>query len=206
MTAMTESRPKTVDFIFDFGSPNAYLAWKVLPGVLARTGASVNLIPALLGGLFKLTNNQPPMAAFGPVKGKLAYERRETERFVEKHGLAAYRFNPHFPVNTLLIMRGLVAARRAGVGEAYVEAVLKAMWEDGCKMDDPEVVAEVLTAAGLDARAILEATQDPAVKAELMANTEAAAERGAFGIPTFFVGDEMFFGKDRLGQVEEELG
>ncbi|MDP9102445.1 MAG: 2-hydroxychromene-2-carboxylate isomerase [Pseudomonadota bacterium] len=196
---------KTVDFIFDFGSPNAYLSRKVLAEVAARTGARVNLIPCLLGGLFKLTNNQPPMAAFGAVKGKLAYEQLETQRFVEAHGLTAYRFNPHFPVNTLLIMRGLVAARRAGVGDAYVDAVLRAMWEDGRKMDDPEVVAQVLTAAGLDARAILEATQDPEVKAELMADTEAAAARGAFGLPTFFVGDEMFFGKERLGQVEAEL-
>jgi 2-hydroxychromene-2-carboxylate isomerase len=197
--------PKTLDFIFDFGSPNAYLSWKVLPGVLERTGANLNLIPCLLGSLFKLTNNQPPMAAFGPVKGKLDYERRETERFVAKHGLTRFRFNPHFPVNTLLIMRGLVAAQRLGLGPTYLEAVVKAMWEDGQKMDDPEVVAAVLTAAGLPAGAILEATQDPEVKAELMANTEAAAARGAFGIPTFFVGDEMFFGKERLGQVEEEL-
>jgi 2-hydroxychromene-2-carboxylate isomerase len=196
---------KTIDFIFDFGSPNAYLAWKVLPGIAARTGATVTLIPSLLGGIFKITGNQAPNQAFGGVKGKLAYEALETKRFVEKHGLKDYRFNPHFPVNTLLIMRGLVAARRAGVGDAYLEAVLKAMWEDGQKMDDPEVVAKVLTAAGLDAKAILEATQDPEVKAELMANTETAATRGAFGIPTFFVGDEMFFGKDRLGQVEEEL-
>ena len=197
---------KTVDFIFDFGSPNAYLSWKVLPAVLARTGATLNLIPCLLGGLFKITNNQSPMAAFGSVKGKLAYEQRETQRFIAKHGLTAFRPNPHFPVNTLLIMRGLVAARRMGVGDAYIEAVLKAMWEDGQKMDDPEVAAAVLTDAGLDARAILEATQDPAVKAELVANTEAAAARGAFGIPTFYVGDEMFFGKDRLSQVESELG
>lgn len=197
--------PKTLDFIFDFGSPNAYLSWKVLPGVLERTGARLNLIPCLLGGLFKLTNNQPPMAAFGPVKGKLDYERLETQRFVARHGLSKFRFNPHFPVNTLLIMRGLVAARRQGVGEAYVEAVVNAMWEDGQKMDDPQVVATVLTAAGLNAQAILEATQDPEVKAELMANTEASAARGAFGIPTFFVGEEMFFGKERLGQVEEEL-
>jgi 2-hydroxychromene-2-carboxylate isomerase len=102
-------------------------------------------------------------------------------------------------------MRGLIAAQRLGVGNAYLEGVLKAMWEDGVKMDDPAEVARVLTAAGLDAQAILEATQDPEVKAELMANTEAAAARGAFGIPSFFVGDEMFFGKDRLGQVEEEL-
>lgn len=196
---------KTLDFIFDFGSPNAYYSWKVLPGVLTRTGAQVNVIPVLLGGLFKLTGNQPPMVAFGGVKGKLAYEQLESQRFMKKHGIHAFRFNPHFPVNTLLIMRGLIAARRLGVGDAYTPAVLKAMWEDGQKMDDPAVVAGVLSAAGLDAQAILTATQDPDVKAELAANTEAAAARGAFGIPTFFVGDEMFFGKDRLGQVEEEL-
>ncbi len=196
---------KTIDFIFDFGSPNAYLAWKALPEIQARTGATVNLIPSLLGGIFKITGNQAPNQAFGGIKGKLAYEARETQRCGAQHGLKDYRFNPHFPINTLLIMRGLIAARRAGVGDAYLEAVLKAMWEDGQKMDDPAVVAEVLTKAGLDAKAILEATQDPEVKAELMANTEAAANRGAFGIPSFFVGDEMFFGKDRLGQVEEEL-
>ena len=198
---------KTVDFIFDFGSPNAYLAYKVLPGVAARTGARVNLVPCLLGGLFKLTGNQAPLTAFGSVKGKLEYERLETQRFIDKHGLRRFHFNPHFPVNTLLIMRGLLAARRANVGdgEAYLDAVLKAMWEDGKKMDDPAVVAEVLGVAGLDAKAILDATQDPDVKAERAANTNAAAARGAFGIPTFFVGDEMFFGKERLGQVEEEL-
>ena len=197
--------PRTIDFIFDFGSPNGYLSWKVLPAIAARTGATINLIPCLLGGLFKLTGNQPPMTAFGGIQGKLAYEHLETKRFVAKHGLTAFSANPHFPVNTLLIMRGLVAARRLGVGGPYLEAVLKAMWEDGRKMDDPEVVASVLTAAGLDAKAILEATQDSEVKAELMANTDAAAARGAFGIPSFFVGDEMFFGKERLGQVEEQV-
>jgi 2-hydroxychromene-2-carboxylate isomerase len=196
---------RTVDFIFDFGSPNAYLAHKVLPGVAARTGATLNLIPCLLGGLFKLTGNQAPMTAFGSVKGKLEYERLETQRFIDKHGLHNFQFNPHFPVNTLLIMRGLLAARRANVGDAYLETVLKAMWEDGKKMDDAAVVAEVLSTAGLDAKAILDATQDPGIKAELATNTTAAAARGAFGIPTFFVGDEMFFGKERLGQVEEEL-
>ena len=196
---------KTIDFIFDFGSPNAYLAWKVLPAIAARAGADINLIPCLLGGIFKLTGNQSPMTAFGEVKGKLAYTARETARFVAKHGLADYRSNPHFPVNTLLIMRGLIAARRMGVGEPYLAAVLKAMWEDGRKMDDLAVVAEVLTAANLDAPAILAATQEPAVKAELVTNTEAAVTRGTFGIPTFYVGDEMFFGKDRLREVEEEL-
>ena len=196
---------KIIDFIFDFGSPNAYLAWRVLPGVAARTNAQVNLIPCLLGGLFKLTGNQAPMTAFGNVKGKLEYERLETQRFIAKHGISEFRFNPHFPVNTLLIMRGLLAARRANVGDVYLETVLKAMWEDGQKMDDPVAVTAVLDAAGLDAKALLEAAQDPVVKGELAAYTNDAAARGAFGIPTFFVGDEMFFGKERLGQVEEEL-
>lgn len=196
---------KTLDFIFDFGSPNAYYSWKALPGILQRTGARVNVVPVLLGGLFKLTGNQPPMVAFGGVKGKLAYEQLESQRFARKHGIHAFRFNPHFPVNTLLIMRGLISARRSGVADTYIEAVLKAMWEDGQKMDDPTVVAGVLSAAGLDAQAILTATQDPEVKAELTSNTQSTAARGAFGVPTFFVGPEMFFGKERLGQVEEEL-
>lgn len=198
------TKPATIDFVFDFGSPNGYLAWKVLPDIAARTGASVNLIPCLLGGIFKATNNRSPVEAFGAVAGKLAYEQLETRRFVERHGLTAFRMNPHFPVNTLTIMRGLIAARRAGVGDRYLEAVLAAMWEAGEKMDDPDVIRRVLDAAGLDGAGLLAATQDPEVKAELVANTEAAVARGVFGIPTFFVGDEMFFGKDRLGQVEDE--
>lgn len=195
----------TIDFIFDFGSPNAYLAWKTLPAVAERTGAQIDLIPCLLGGIFKATGNQPPMLAFGPVKGKLAYEQLEMRRFIERHGLTAFRFNPHFPINTLLVMRGMVAAQRSGVGEPYVAAVQAAMWEDGEKMDDPDVFRRVLDAAGLDGEGLLTATQDPEVKARLGANTEAAVARGVFGIPTFFVGEEMFFGKDRLGQVEEAL-
>ena len=198
------TKPVTIDFIFDFGSPNAYLAGKVLPGIADRTGAQVRRIPCLLGGIFKATNNASPMVAFGGVTGKLAYEGLETRRFVEKHGLTAFKSNPHFPVNTLGIMRGLVAAQRAGVEEAYVSVVLAAMWETAEKMDDPDVIRRVLDAGGLDGAALIAATQDPEVKAELVANTEAAVARGAFGIPTFFVGDEMFFGKDRLGQVEDE--
>lgn len=196
---------KTIEFIFDFASPNAYLAHRVLPEIAERTQARVEIIPCLLGGLFKLTGNQAPMTAFGGVQGKLAYEALETRRFVAKHGLGEYQFNPHFPMNTLLVMRGLVAAQRMGVKDAYMSAVLAAMWERGLKMDDPEVVSGVLTEAGLDSGAILAATQDAEVKAELLANTERAAARGAFGIPTFFVGDEMFFGKERLGQLEEAL-
>lgn len=194
---------KTLEFIFDFASPNAYLAYRVIPGILERTGAELKLVPCLLGGIFKSTGNQAPMVAFGGVKGKMAYEMLETQRFVEKHGLTRFRMNPHFPVNTLLVMRGAVAADMAGELVPYVEAVLPAMWEDGLKMDDPEVAAGVLDKAGLGH--LIERVQAPEVKAALMANTEAAVARGAFGIPTFFVGGEMFFGKGRLGQVEEAL-
>jgi 2-hydroxychromene-2-carboxylate isomerase len=195
----------TIDFIFDFASPNAYFAWKTLPEVSARTGAAVNLIPCLLGGIFKATGNQAPMIAFSGVKGKMAYEMLETERFIKKHGLIRFRMNPHFPVNSLLAMRGLIAAETDGVTAPYVEAVLRGFWEDGLKMDDPEVFAGVLNAAGLNGPALLLRTQDAEVKQKLITNTEAAVARGAFGIPTFFVGEEMFFGKERLGQVEESL-
>jgi len=196
---------KTVDFIFDFGSPNAYLSWKVLPAIAARHGASVNLIPCLLGGIFKATGNQAPGVAFSGVKGKLDYEMLEMRRFIAAHGLTAFRFNPHFPVNTLLLMRGMVAAQRMDVGETYLKAMLQGMWEDGLKLDDPEVFVATANAAGLDGAALLAATGDPEVKGQLVANTEAAVARGVFGIPTFFVGDEIFFGKERLGQVEVEL-
>ena len=196
---------KTIEFVFDFGSPNAYLALPPLREIAARHGAMIELIPCLLGGIFKATGNRAPMIAFGEVPSKLAYERLEMERFIKRHGLTRFRMNPHFPVNTLLAMRGMVAAQRMGVEEAYVAAVLAGMWEDGEKMDDQEVFVRVLDAAGLDGRAILDRTQDDAVKAELAANTEAAVARGAFGIPTFFVNGEMFFGKDRLAQVEEQL-
>jgi 2-hydroxychromene-2-carboxylate isomerase len=194
-----------LDFIFDFGSPNAYFSYKVLPGILARTGAELNIHPVLLGGLFKITGNQPPMVAFGGVKGKLEYEMLESTRFAEKHKLTDFKFNAHFPVNTIGIVRGLLAAQELDCEKQYIDVVLSAMWEQNLKMDDPEVMAKVLSEGGLDAEAILELIQTDPIKEKLKTNTQAAADRGAFGIPTFFVGDEMFFGKDRLEQVEEAL-
>ena len=196
---------KTIEFIFDFGSPNAYLCYKVFPELLARTGAELKLTPCLLGGIFKATGNQAPMLAFGNIQGKMEYEMLETERFIKKHGLDDFTFNPHFPVNTLLMMRGAIFAETQGQLNEYVEAGLKHMWEDGLKMDDPDIFVSALQAAGFDGKAILEATSDDAIKQKLMDNTKAAVERGAFGIPTFYVGNEMFFGKERLGQVEEAL-
>ena len=197
---------KTLELIFDFGSPNAYLCMKALPELLDRTGADLTITPCLLGGIFKATGNKAPMVQYADAPAKLAYENLEMRRFIERHGLTKFRINPHFPVNTLTIMRGAIVAEDEGVLDDYVDAVNRAMWEEGLKMDDPEVIAAYLSANGFDGPALLARTQEPAIKAKLAQNTEAAVARGAFGIPTFFVRDEMFFGKDRLTQVEEALG
>ncbi len=194
-----------IRFLFDFGSPNAYLCHRVLPQLAARTGVTVDYVPVLLGGIFKATNNQSPAMAFAGIRNKLEYDHLEMQRFIRRHGLTKFVFNPFFPVNTLQIMRGAAAADLDGFLPGYVEAVMAAMWENGKKMDDLEVIVAALDAAGLDGAAILARTQAPEVKAHLLANTEKAVEDGAFGIPTFFVGSEIFFGKDRLRDVEEEI-
>ena len=194
-----------VAFLFDFGSPNAYLAHQIIPAIEARTGARFAYVPILLGGVFRATGNRSPMEAHAGVPAKLAYEALEVRRFVARHGLTRSALNPHFSVATLEIMRGAVAAERLAVFAPYVEAVFAAMWEDGRKMDDPAVIAEVLAAARLPAEPLLALTQDPSVKETLAANTASAVARGVFGAPTFFVGEEMFFGKDRLGEVEAAI-
>jgi 2-hydroxychromene-2-carboxylate isomerase len=196
---------KRVEFLFDFGSPNAYFSHKVIPEIEKRTGAKFEYVPVLLGGLFKLTNNQPPMVAFGGVKGKLAYEQLESQRFIKRHNLTEFKFNPNFPVNTLALMRIAVAAQAAGELMPYVDAAFHYMWEGGRKMDDPEVIRASLLESGLDADRLIAASQTADNKAKLLANTEAAANRGVFGSPSFFVGEELFFGKDRLRDVEEEI-
>ena len=196
---------KTLEFLFDFGSPNAYLAHQVLPGLAERTGAKIVYVPVLLGGLFKSTGNQAPMVAFANVPKKLAYEGLETRRFIARHGLAPYKMNPHFPVNTLMLMRGATAAEAAGILPAYVEAGFAAMWKKGAKMDDPEVFRAEMAAAGLPIDELIAASQTPEIKQRLLERTEAAASRGAFGSPTFFVGDEMWFGKERLREIEDYL-
>ena len=195
----------TIEFIFDFGSPNAYLAYRALPPILARTGASLAISPCLLGGIFKATGNLAPTVAFAPIKGKLEYEMLELRRFVAKHRLVKFRLNPHFPVNTLMLMRGLVAAREAGVEAGYLDMGLEGLWEEGLKLDDREVLAHRIDAAGLDSASLLAASQTDRVKLKLADNTAAAVARGVFGVPTFFVGGDMFFGKDRLAQVEEAV-
>lgn len=192
-------------FLFDFGSPNAYFAHRLIPGIEARTGVRFRYVPVLLGGLFKLSGNQAPMIAFANVPNKLAYERREIERFIARHDLTAFRWNPHFPVNTLALMRGAVAAEAEGLLDAYVEAMFRFMWEEPRKLDDPAVLLATLAEAGLPAQRLLARGEEQEIKDQLLANTTQAHERGAFGVPSFFVDDELYFGKDRLDDVERQL-
>ena len=195
----------TVEFHFDFGSPNAYLSHLVIPAIESRTGVAFSYVPVLLGGVFKATNNVSPMVSLQGIKNKPEYQRLETERFVRQHGITEYRSNPHFPVNTLQIMRGAVFAEHEGFLARYVDAVYRHMWAEQKKMDDAEVIAAALAEADLPAEKIMAGIQDPEVKAKLIANTESAVERGVFGSPSFFVGDELFFGKDKLRDVEDEI-
>jgi 2-hydroxychromene-2-carboxylate isomerase len=196
---------KTVELIFDFASPNAYLVTAVLPAELEKLGAELIITPCLLGGLFKATGNKAPMVQFADIPAKMSYEMLEMRRFIAKHELTQFKMNPHFPINTLTIMRGAIVAQEKGLFDRYLPLVNTAMWELGLNMGDPEVITSYLSENGLDGAAILARTQEDAIKAKLVANTEGAVARGAFGIPTFFVGSEMFFGKERIGQMLEEL-
>jgi 2-hydroxychromene-2-carboxylate isomerase len=195
----------TVEFLSDFGSPNAYFVLRVIPDIEQRTGAAFTYVPMLLGGVFKLTNNQPPLVAFKDVPAKREYMRLEVARFIKKHKLTAFKWNPHFPVNTVQVMRGAIAAGMDGKAKSYIDAVFRGIWEEGRNMDDPEVIRAALDEAGLDGAHTLARIQDQEIKDRLLKNTEAAVARGVFGAPTIFVNKEMYFGKDRLREVEEEI-
>jgi 2-hydroxychromene-2-carboxylate isomerase len=195
----------SVQFLFDFGSPNAYLCHRVIPAIEARTHVKFTYVPILLGGLFKLTNNRSPAEAFADIPNKRAYDRLEFERFMQRHQISQFQRNPFFPVNTLKIMRGAVAAQTLGCLAPYVQAMYVAMWEEARNMDDLDQIVDVLKRAGLDAEKILATSQLPEVKAALISNTETAAKEGAFGSPSFLVNDDLYFGKDRLGEVEAAL-
>lgn len=197
------SQPPRPQFLFDFGSPNAYLSHKVIPAIEKRTGVTFEYVPILLGGVFKATNNKSPAETLAGVKNKREFMELETKRFLKRFNVKPYVWNPNFPVNTLMLMRGAIAAQAEGVFEKYVEAGFHHMWEEPKKMDDPEVLGKALTASGLDAAKLFARAQEPEIKNKLLENTQTAVARGAFGSPTFFVGDEMFFGKEQLREVEE---
>ena len=194
-----------VQFLFDFGSPNAYFCHKVLPDIASRTQVQIEYLPVLLGGLFKLSNNRSPAEAFADIPNKRAYDKLEIERFIARHQLSRFQMNPHFPVNTLKIMRLAVAAQAMGCGPSYIESMYSAMWEQGRNMSDDSEIAAVLQGAGLDGPRLLALAQQPDIKVRLAANTQSAFDHGAFGSPSFLVGNELFFGKDRLREFEEEI-
>jgi 2-hydroxychromene-2-carboxylate isomerase len=199
----TSVSPTAPEFMFDFGSPNAFLSHEAIPAIEQRTGVKFVYVPILLGGIFKATNNRSPAESLAGIKNKREFHEVETERFVRRFGVKPYTMNPFFPVNTLNLMRAAVAAQLEGVFEKYVDAAFHHMWESPKKMDDPAVALKAFTASGLDAAKLLARAQQPEVKAKLIENTQGAVERGAFGSPTFFVGTEMFFGKEQLREVEE---
>jgi 2-hydroxychromene-2-carboxylate isomerase len=190
-------------FMFDVGSPNAFLSHEAIPTIEQRTGVKFEYVPILLGGIFKATNNKSPAESLAGIKNKREFHALETERFVKRFQVKPYTWNPFFPVNTLNLMRAAVAAQLEGVFEKYVDAAFHHMWGEPKKMDDPGVAIKAFAASGLDAAKLLARGQQPEVKAKLIANTQAAVDRGAFGSPTFFVGKEMFFGKEQLREVEE---
>ncbi len=195
---------REIEFLYDFGSPNAYLVEQVLPGIAARHGAAIRRVPVLLGGIFKATGNRSPMFGFADVRGKIGYLRTEMNRFIRRHGIA-FLWNPHFPVLTVPLMRGAIYAQGKDWEPRYREAMYRHCWVEGSNMTEAGVIAEVLAAEGLPADEIIGATKDPAVKAALFETTDAAVARGVFGVPTMFLAGEMFFGKDSLGDLEHAL-
>ena len=199
------SKMPKVEFLFDFGSPNAYLSHLVIPAIEKRQGVTFDYVPVLLGGVFKLTNNRSPAESNADIRNKPEYQNLETERFIRRHGITRYKMNPHFPVNTLAIMRGAVAARKLGIFERYVDEVYRHMWAEPRKLDDPAILRAALLESNLPADRLFELVQTQEVKDELMAETKRAVERGTFGSPTFFVDGEIYFGKDRLRDVEEAI-
>lgn len=195
--------PTAPQFMFDFGSPNAFLSHEAIPAIEKRTGLKFEYVPILLGGIFKATNNKSPAETLAGVRNKREFQALETERFVKRFQVKPYTWNPFFPVNTLNLMRAAIAAQFEGVFEKYVEAAFHHMWVEPKKMDDPDVAMSALSDSGIDAANLFARAQQPDVKSKLIENTQMAVERGAFGSPTFFVGKEMFFGKEQLREVEE---
>lgn len=188
-----------LDFYFDFGSPTAYLAYKRLNQLAERYDLTINYQPILLGGLFKATDNASPVTI--PAKG-LYMMQHDLPRFAKRYGVRM-EMNPHFPINTLLLMRGAFAAQQLECFKSYCETVYDAMWVEGLNMGDPEVIRTRLSQAGINADVLLALTQEQSIKDKLHTNTKAVVMRGAFGVPTMFIGDQMFFGQDRLDFVEE---
>lgn len=198
--------PKTIEMIFDLVSPNGYLAWFPLKDIVARHDAELTITPVFLGGMHRLTGNEPPMIRDAHIKGKNEYAALEIQRFIKKHELTRFRLNPKFPFNSITLQRLLLVAQEDDREHAFINLMLSKVWEEGLDAANADAIAEVLNGAAFDAEEMFARTQATQIKQKLIDNTENAVERGVFGIPSFFVDGEMFFGKDRLAQVEEQLG
>ncbi len=197
--------PLKVEFQFDFGSPNAYVAQVAIQGIEKRTGVKFDYVPVLLGGIFKATNNMSPFDALRGIRNKPEYQALEMQRFIRRHNITAFKMNPFFPINTLMLMRGAVAAQMEGVFESYFRAASHHMWEEPKKMDDLETFRSAFVESGVDIDKLIARAQQDDVKKKLIDLTTDAVNRGAFGSPTFFVGKEMFFGKDQVRDVEDSI-
>ena len=193
-----------VDFIFDFASPNAYLCHKAIQNLEKTHDIKFNYIPCLLGGIMKLSNNQPPMVTLADIPNKLKYEFDTAfNRFMKEHNITKFKMNEHFPVNTISLIRGAIVAQKNDFFESYVEIVLSGLWEQSLKLDTAEALHELLNNNDCYPDLVIEGIAKDEIKAELIANTSEAVEKGAFGIPTFFVENEMFYGKDSLRELKE---
>ena len=193
-----------VDFIFDFASPNAYLCHKAIQNLEKTHNIKFNYVPCLLGGIMKLSNNQPPMVTLAEIPNKMKYEFDTAfNRFMREHSITKFKMNEHFPVNTISLIRGAIVAQKNNFFDAYVEIVLSGLWEQSLKLDSPEALHELLIKNDCHTDLVIEGIAKEEIKEELIANTSEAVEKGAFGIPTFFVADEMFYGKDSLRELKE---
>ena len=194
-----------VDFIFDVASPNAYFCHKLIPDFKKRTGVEFEYVPCLLGGIMKLSGNQPPFVAFADIPNKNKYQFIEIERFIKQHNLKEFKFNSSFPMNTVQLQRGALAAQELGIFERYLEIILEAMWEKDIDLADLDIFKSTLSENNIDAESLIGIITSQACKDQLIANTTDAVNRGAFGVPTFFYDDQIFFGKDHLHQLEEYI-
>lgn len=196
---------KKFEFLFDVGGANAYLTHKILPAYCAEHDLEAIYTPILLGGVFKATGNSAPTVRYADAPAKWAYEQLEFQRFISRYNIKEFRMNPHFPVNSLLAMRTITGAVGSDAFLSTVDALMRGMWENGLDLAQPEEMMAALDEVGLDGKSLVARADDPEVKAALIAQTERAVARGVFGVPTFFTGDQMFWGKERLGQLAEAL-
>ena len=192
-----------IKFVYDIASPNGYLCHKVIPDFEAKYSVKFDYFICLLGGIHKLSNNTPPMIAYAGIPNKNSYFSKEIERFVKFHKIENFQMNPHFPINTLTMQRGALVAEERGILMDYIDVMAKGMWEEQINLGDKDILIEYLNKSGLEGSDIIEQTSNDAIKQKLIKNTEEAVAMGAFGVPTFFIDEQMFWGKEALREMPD---